>query len=287
MIAGLDSAYPPTQTQAQQARASGVRGWYGYIATKGGTNLLNPWSQADFQVVHQVFGAQPIGFCSGRDDPAAVKAQAANWGVRPCLDVENGIRADGNWVQPWLDASGAGLYGLQSVFHGRQASFFVMAGYPGQDPGVTWAGTPPGVPHGWQWQGSHVEFGVTVDRGWYDDWFGVTADPPPQEEHHRMLIVFAFNGGTFVSDGINYRWVVDQWDYNALFIAWGSGVRDIGNINGLQGFGVPADPVTAHLTQQPWPAPAPAPATTTDHAVALASDPAAFLADRPTIERQG
>ena len=48
----------------------------------------------------------------------------------PCLDVEGGIRADGAWVQPWLDASGAGLYGNAPVFSGRRAAFYETASDP-------------------------------------------------------------------------------------------------------------------------------------------------------------
>jgi hypothetical protein len=185
VISGLDSATPPTPAQAREARAAGVGLWSGYIATKANVNLLNPWKREEFQAVQQVFGTPPVAFCSGWDDPAAVRALAASWGVRHCLDVEDGIRSDGSWVQPWLDASGAGLYGHQSVFTGRRAPFFIMSGYPGHDPGSTWAGMPPPVPHGWQWLGTHVEFGVAVDGGWYDEWFG--PDPPPKRAPTVLL----------------------------------------------------------------------------------------------------
>ena len=100
--------------------------------------------------------------------------------MRPCLDVETGIRPDGAWVQGWLDAAGAGLYGLASVHHGRRAAFHVVARYPGGDPAASWdsvAGPRPDAPCGWQWQGSHPEFGRQVDRGSYDDWFLTGGDP--------------------------------------------------------------------------------------------------------------
>src|SRR5215472_13783959 len=121
-----------------------------------------------------MLGSTPIAFCSGWDDPTALRTMAAAWNVRLCLDVESGIRGDGPWVQPWLDASGAGLYGVAGVHAGRRAAFHILARYPGFDPGVTWDGgvlRPPG-PVGWQWLGGHLEFGLDVDRGWYDDWFG-------------------------------------------------------------------------------------------------------------------
>ena len=92
------------------------------------------------------------------------------WNVRLCLDVEGGIRPDGPWVQPWLSASGAGLYGNAPVHGGRTAAFHVLAAYVA-DPQATWSGAAPGTPCGWQWRGTHSEFGIGVDRGWYDDWF--------------------------------------------------------------------------------------------------------------------
>jgi hypothetical protein len=177
MIPALDSAYPPTLGQSQEAYASGVRQWNGYIATKGGVNLLNPWSRAAFQTVQSVFG-RTVAYASGWDDPVAVAQLAASWDVLLCLDNEAGIRPPGSWVQPWLDASGAGLYGLLADL-GHAAPFYVVAGYPGYDPGTTWPNAnPPAEPHGWQWQGSHTEFGVTVDRCWMDDWFAAEPEAP-------------------------------------------------------------------------------------------------------------
>src|SRR5436305_6106352 len=107
MIAGLDSSYSvPTLAQAEAAGRAGVHLWSGYLATRPNVGLAHPWSEYNFQVVRQA-GMRSIAFCSGWDDPAACKALAAQWGVLLCLDVEGGIRADGPWVQPWLDASGA------------------------------------------------------------------------------------------------------------------------------------------------------------------------------------
>lgn len=178
MIAGLDSSFDrPDPGTAAAARAAGVRVWGGYIATRAGVGLAAPWSQADFDVVRNA-GLTPIGFCSGRDDPVAIRDLARAWGVLPCLDVESGIREDGPWVQPWLDASGAGLYGNTVVHRGRSAPFYVVAWYGVQppactDPGLTWPWweAAPAAPHGWQFCGTHIEFGLSVDRGWYDDWF--------------------------------------------------------------------------------------------------------------------
>jgi len=171
MIAAVDSSYArPSPASVAAFRGAGVKMWNGYLATKGNVNLAATWSQADFEMARQL-GADPIGYCSGWDDPVAVKKLAAAWRVKACLDDEGGIRPDGPWVQPWLDASGAGLYGNPPVFAGRHAPFFVDAAYPGYDPGRTWISGDPGVPHGWQWEGTHTEFGLSIDRGWFDDWF--------------------------------------------------------------------------------------------------------------------
>ena len=175
MIAGLDSSTSvPTSAQLADAKARGVKLWSGYLATRSGVGLLHPWSQEEFARVRKA-GLAALGFCSGRDDPVACKRRAAEWGVRLCLDVEQGIRSDGPWVQPWLNDSGAGLYGNAPVFSGRKAAFYVFAAYPGIDPQRTWPQTParPNGPCAWQWQGTHTEFGCLVDRGWYDDWFAI------------------------------------------------------------------------------------------------------------------
>jgi hypothetical protein len=172
LIAGIDSSGDkPTPATVAAAIAGGVRMWSGYLASRAGVGLAAPWSAEDFALARQC-GAKPIAYCSGYDDPAALKALAGALDVRLCLDVERGIRGDGPWVQAWLDASGAGLYGNAPVHPARRAAFYILAAYPGFDPKATWSATgrPPG-PCGWQWQGTHSEFGIAVDRGWFDDWF--------------------------------------------------------------------------------------------------------------------
>jgi hypothetical protein len=181
VITALDSAFAPTDAQVAQAKAGGIGGWWGYIATTvppvdpntGGRsifNLLNVWTLDEFNRVRQLV-PQPVGFCSGWDDPAGLRNVAAQWGVRLCLDVEDGIRGDGPWVDGFLQTSGAGLYGGAGV-HYHAAPFRILAYYPaGGCPESTWNGQAPAEPHGWQCQGTHDEFGVSVDRGVYQDWF--------------------------------------------------------------------------------------------------------------------
>ena len=111
MIVGLDSAQPPTADQARAAARAGIRLWSGYLGTRPNFGLYHIWSRQDFENA-RLCGGTPIAFCSGWDDPVACKALAKDWNVRLCLDVESGIRGDGQWVQAWLDSSGAGLYGV-------------------------------------------------------------------------------------------------------------------------------------------------------------------------------
>jgi hypothetical protein len=87
-----------------------------------------------------------------------------------------GLTATSTWLQPFLDASGAGLY-ANPPYHGYAAAFHILADYPGVDPSATWLNLRPTTPCGWQWEGTHTEFGVGVDRGWYDDWFRGTFGP--------------------------------------------------------------------------------------------------------------
>lgn len=190
MIAGLDSEIPPTPADVQLAVAGGVGKWSGYLATRNHVGLGRPWTQAEFEVARQC-GTKPIAFCSGWDDPVACKALAAAWDVLLCLDIENGIRGYGGWTQPWLDVSGAGAYGNFPVLALVKAPFYVGAAYVGHDPKSSWPPSQPRPlePCGWQWEGSHPEFGDTVDRQWLDDWFGPPPAPvpvpTPQPQHEE------------------------------------------------------------------------------------------------------
>jgi hypothetical protein len=180
VIAGLDSSFTaPSAAQADAAAAAGVRVWSGYLATRAGVRLAAPWPELAFANAKRC-GGRPLAFCSGWDDPTAVRQLAAAWGVLPCLDCEPEIRDLGSWTQGWLDEAGAGLYGSAHV-HGLRAAFHIIARYPGRDPGATWPAdvARPAAPCGWQWQGTHTEFGCSVDRGWFDDWFGGGDDVDP------------------------------------------------------------------------------------------------------------
>lgn len=179
----LDSAYPPNAAQVAGAKAAGITGWSGYFA---GLNILHGWSQADFDLV-KAGGLATFAYCSGWSDPAAMKAQSIAWQVPICLDCETAIRGDGPWVQPWLDASGSGLYGNYGVFPGKTAAFYVLAAYLSSgNPGAAswWNATPqPAGPCGWQWVGTHSEFGISVDSSWMDDWFAaIGVDMTPEQD---------------------------------------------------------------------------------------------------------
>lgn len=185
MIAALDSSFTaPSAAQADAAATAGVRVWCGYIATRAGVGLAAPWTELAFMNAKRC-GGVPLAFASGWDDPAACRAAAAAWGVRLVLDCEDGIRGLGSWSQGWLDVSGAGLYGAAHV-HGLRAALHVLARYPGRDPGSTWPAdlARPAGPVGWQWQGTHTEFGCSVDRSWLDDWFGGDMSIDPKAIDH-------------------------------------------------------------------------------------------------------
>ncbi|MBO0730938.1 MAG: M23 family metallopeptidase [Acidimicrobiaceae bacterium] len=97
-------------------------------------------------------------------------------------------------------------------------------------------------------------------NGVLDPWPYLTFAGEPEsakEGDDKMLVLFAVGGGTYLSDGIHYRWVVNEWDVNAIHHAFPS-VRNVGEINGFAGMGVPADPGTASLSGQEWPPQGPA-----------------------------
>jgi hypothetical protein len=171
MIGALDSAYPPNDAQIAAAKAAGYAAWFGYFKF-GNDGILNGWADADFQRV-LAGGLETSAYWSGYADPLQVKARAAALGIRTRLDVEGGLRPNGDWVQGALDAAGSGLYGNGPVFPVRTALDYIIADYPGYDPGATWpSGLPrPNGPCGWQWQGSHAFAGISVDSNWLDDNF--------------------------------------------------------------------------------------------------------------------
>lgn len=211
MKAGLDSAYPPSTAQIAAAKAAGISVWSGYFA---GPGILNGWSEQNFHDVMNG-GLDTSAYCSGWADPAAMKAQAVSWGVsriilddesgirslefdpttrtpfsrnrfmarkmlhggeaRPVLELINGVLTVSSWVQPWLNASGAGQYGNQPVFVGVSAACYVFAAYPGGDPELSWPPYQPapadGHPCAWQFEGTHTFSGIGVDSTNYDDSF--------------------------------------------------------------------------------------------------------------------
>jgi len=104
------------------------------------------------------------------------------------------------------------------------------------------------------WGGGHVDCGphFPMDRVMIMAGSSGPAPEPEPEEDQKMLATFTWAGGIYVTDGLYYRWVVDEWDLKALRII-DPKIKDLGAINGLQGMGVPADETTAYLSGQEWP----------------------------------
>jgi LysM repeat protein len=172
MLAGLDSAYPPSAAQASAARNAGIGLWAGYLPLPG---AYHGWTPQDFENARSV-GAT---FCYAFPAAAPVQARmaAATLGAPLCLDNARGDTADpfAASLAAWLAAAApCGMYAQPDVLEHWQGhyAFAVLATRPGGDPHSSDGGFALGVPTGNQWQGSHLEFGVTVDRGWYDPAFG-------------------------------------------------------------------------------------------------------------------
>ncbi len=183
IVKTVDSEFPPSAASLALAKADGCVGWNGYLP---GAGIAHGWTQNDFEAI-RLSGLHTLAYASGRADPVAMKLNAAAWGIRGCLDVESSIRADGTWVQAWLDASGFGLYGNSPVHVNRTAAFHILAAYPGHDPGTNWPASPAPA-HGWQWAGSVTLYGANVDRCWFDETiYGIGANAPSAEDHDVLL----------------------------------------------------------------------------------------------------
>jgi len=172
MKAWLDSSIQlPNDAGLRAAKTAGIDGWAGYMSTKDHVGLYSSWPKDHFDRIRAA-GMRTMAYVSGWDDPVALRGQAEAWRVPICLDVEDGIRGLGLWTQLFLNLSKAGLYGNQNVHNSCYAPFRILYGTYGFDPKTTWRGNPPSEPHGFQWWNSHTEFGVSVDRCWFDDSIG-------------------------------------------------------------------------------------------------------------------
>lgn len=169
MISGRDSSDIPSDQTLADAYIAGVRVWGGYF---DGPGISHGWTAQAYTAI-KAAGMTAVAYCSGYADPHAMAQQKIAWSVDYLLlDVERGIRSDGPWVQGWLYDSGAGLYGNAPVFSNRTFPYAQIAAYPGIDPQATWPNSsPPSVPHGWQWRGTHDEFGISCDSAYWDDSF--------------------------------------------------------------------------------------------------------------------
>ena len=113
LLKAVDSFDAPTAQQLALAKADGCTVWLGYLPGKG---IDSTWTSADFARIKDA-GFFTFAYASGNADAQAMRALANQWGVRGCLDVEDGIRGDGPWVQPWLDD-----FGLRRLPRGVQRS---------------------------------------------------------------------------------------------------------------------------------------------------------------------
>jgi len=126
-----------------------------------------------------------------------MRGLANQWGVRGCLDVESGIRGDGSWVQPWLDASGFGVYHEEYAYPGYTAPFHVMADYVASDPSASWPASlqRPAGPVGWQWKSNVVAYDAHVDLCYFDSGIWAAPDPPPPPPLEDDMTVIEVNPG--------------------------------------------------------------------------------------------
>lgn len=178
----LDSAFAPSMSQAQQAKAAGVTHWAGYTPAP---KVYHAWSKADFDVIRQA-GMEPVFVYVGTDGADAARQSAlcgAVAGSKVAIDIEAGWSAAG---APAFSAAvrSAGfksvVYGLDSVCDQVGASFDFRWRARYVYPTVPTPNSGDAI----QYWNSHSEFGVGVDRNvcaieWYTGDDTVT---PAQEQ---------------------------------------------------------------------------------------------------------
>lgn len=80
-----------------------------------------------------------------------------------------------------------------------------------------------------------------------------TPEPEPEPEEEESMVQFQFGNDQYISNNLTYRWILNEWDLNAVLISQPN-IKMLGAVNGLAGFGVPGDPATANRAGVPWPA---------------------------------
>lgn len=254
MKKALDSAYPPNAAQLATAKQYGYTAWFGYFAgpnilhgwadadfqrvlAAGFDTMAYCSGWAD--PVAEKTRAAALGIPITLDDESGIRslispsnaglvpetyvsanrkiarANFPNGEARPVLEEVDGKLQVSDWVQPWLDASGAGQYGNEPVFAGVHASRYVFAAYPGGTVTLTWPTYYPrpadGHPCAWQWQGTTTFAGIGVDvTNLDDDFFAFGPQPVPLTGDADMVYVGPLHDFgpvtlTVASDGFDYR----------------------------------------------------------------------------------
>jgi hypothetical protein len=151
---------------------------------------------------------QSLAFCSGGSDPVACRTRAHALGILYGPDVEANITDGG---QAWLDTAGdAGVYGGYGVMS-RRAAWHIVADYRAI-PGDTWPTylARPAGPLGWQCQGTHSEYGGSVDSSRLDDFFAGASAPQPTQGDQEMKVIAGDQTTTaWITDGVCKRYIGD------------------------------------------------------------------------------
>lgn len=217
LILVADSATPPKVAQLKAAKAAGVQGWNGYLASGPNEDILEPWTEADFELVLSVL-RYTMGYVSGLDDPAWLKATAKAWGIPISLDDENGVRGDGAWTDPFLAASGAGLYGgsaVQKAHLTHAHPFYVFSEYPasGNPSQGNW---PPGFAappqrKGWQYSDKGNLGGLEVDLSIFDEAIYGAVAPVEEDDMGQLVVAAVVNPNGVAADNAWYLfWLGDN-----------------------------------------------------------------------------
>lgn len=182
ILGGVDSAFGPSLTSAQMAKADGITFWFGYL---GGPGAYHQWMPGEWDVLRQVGlipGALWVPTMGLTENPVVAARQAvaqANMeGLYGAimLDTENGMRSVPT-LESWVDGFVATVNSLGRACPVYSGAGYVPAGTPSFAP--NWGSSVYPTPGQAVQYGPATAYGMSVDRDLADSAFPFASFTPP------------------------------------------------------------------------------------------------------------